>query len=44
MVVLVTGSGLKDPSSLEKKIEVVDIEASGDAVGEYVDGQGQDKA
>jgi len=44
VVVLVTGSGLKDPSSLEKKIEVVDIEASGDAVGEYVDGQGQDKA
>lgn len=36
VVVLVTGSGLKDPGSLEGHVEVADIEADADCVTGYV--------
>jgi threonine synthase len=36
VAVLVTGSGLKDPESLEGSIDVADIAASADSVGEYL--------
>lgn len=36
VVVIVTGSGLKDPSSLEKKLEVVDIDKSIDDLEKHL--------
>jgi threonine synthase len=39
VVVLVTGSGLKDPASLEGHVDVADIEANADQVGAYLEGR-----
>jgi len=36
VVVIITGSGLKDPSSVEPKIQIVEIEASEDAVEQHL--------
>jgi threonine synthase len=38
VAVLVTGSGLKDPGSLEGHVEVADIGADADQVGPYLEG------